>query len=90
MGNFRIAGVAGDRPAMKRLLLTTTVLTGVSLLPFAAHAANPDTWSGATSNAWETPGNWSNGAPTATSAVTISNLTNNPVQLNSNVSLNAG
>jgi fibronectin-binding autotransporter adhesin len=60
-----------------------------ALLPFSAQAANPDAWSGATSNAWETPGNWSAGAPTTTSAVTISNLANNPVQLNSNVSLNA-
>ncbi len=71
----------------QRLGFATALLT--TLVPFAAMAANPDSWNGSTSNAWETGSNWSAGAPTTTSAVTISNLNNNPVQLNSNVSLNA-
>jgi hypothetical protein len=67
--------------------LALALPAAVVLAPCAAQAA-ADTWTGATSNAWETATNWSAGAPTATSAVTISNLTNNPVQINSNVSLN--
>jgi hypothetical protein len=70
----------------KQLLITTAVL---ALTPLVAHAA-AISWTGTSSNAWETAGNWSTGAvPITTSAVTIANLTNNPVQLNSNVSLNA-
>ncbi|MXN93350.1 hypothetical protein GR160_19170, partial [Flavobacterium sp. Sd200] len=38
------------------------------------------TWTGATSTAWATPGNWCGGlVPTATSNVTIANVTNAPV-----------
>lgn len=67
-----------------RFLIATSVL---ALLPVTAQAA-ADNWSGGTSNAWENSANWSGGAPISTSAVTIGNTTNNPVQLNSNVSLN--
>ena len=68
-------------------LAATTALLA-TLMPFAAQAA-AITWTGGTSNAWQTAGNWNTGAaPISTSAVTISNLTNNPVQINSNVSLN--
>jgi fibronectin-binding autotransporter adhesin len=69
----------------KQLLITTAAL---ALAPFAAQAA-AISWTGATSNAWETANNWNTKAvPTTTSAVTIATTTNNPVQLNSNVSLN--
>ena len=82
--------------ARRRALLLGTALAGtVALVPFAAQAAS-DTWQGAGStpatNAWETPGNWTGGLPTTTSGVIINNVNSvtNPVQLNSNVSLNAG
>jgi hypothetical protein len=76
--------------AVKQILLATTVLTGMATLPFAAQAVQPvyDNWTGATSNAWETNGNWSlsNGggstAPTSSSNAQINILTNNPVQVN--------
>jgi hypothetical protein len=67
------------------LAVTTAVL---ALMPLAAQAANPDSWTGGTSSDWSTSTNWSAGVPSTTSAVTISNLTNNPVQLNTNASLN--
>jgi hypothetical protein len=71
----------------QRLGATTALLA--ALLPLAAQAA-PDSWTGATSNSWSTAGNWTAGVPTTTSAVTVGNntLANNPVQINSNVSLN--
>ncbi len=70
----------------KQLLITTAVL---ALTPLVAHGA-AITWTGTTSSAWETGSNWNTGlAPVSTSAVTISNLTHNPVQLNSNVSLSS-
>ena len=57
-------------------------------IPFAAQSATIS-WTGTTSNLWTTGTNWSTGvAPIATSAVTISSLTQNPVQISSNVSLN--
>jgi hypothetical protein len=59
----------------------------VALAPFAAHAAVV-TWNGGTSNAWETASNWTGGLPITTSAVTIGVTSNNPVEINSNVSLN--
>jgi hypothetical protein len=59
----------------------------VALAPDTAQAA-ADNWTGATSNDWSISTNWSAGVPTATSAVTISNLANNPVQINTNVLLN--
>jgi hypothetical protein len=62
----------------------------MALAPLAAHAASPDNWTGATSNAWETGTNWSTGSkPATTSTVTIGVTNNNPVEINSNVSLNA-
>jgi fibronectin-binding autotransporter adhesin len=84
------AGGASLHSRMKTVSMAALALAlsaVVALAPFAAQAA-ADTWNGATSNAWETATNWSAGAPITTSAVTISNLTNNPVQINSNVSLN--
>jgi hypothetical protein len=69
-------------------LKCAVALAGVALAPFAAQAA-ADTWTGTTSNAWETSTNWGAGVPTATSAVTIGVTTNNPVQINSAVLLNA-
>jgi hypothetical protein len=76
------------RVVSTRLLYTTITLSAtMALAPVAAYAAS-DTWSGAVSNVWGTAGNWSAGVPTITSAVTISNLTNNPVLINSNISLN--
>jgi hypothetical protein len=71
--------------SMAALLLA---MPAMALAPSAARAATV-TWNGSVSNAWLTPGNWTGGLPITTSAVTISNLTNNPVQLNGNVSLNA-
>ena len=68
----------------KQLLITTAAL---ALAPFAAQAA-PTSWTGASSNAWNTKGNWSAGAvPGATSGVTIGATKNNPVHLNVNSSL---
>ena len=84
------AGGASLRSRMNKVSMAVLALAlpaAVTLAPIAAQAAT-DTWSGTTSNAWETAGNWSGGAPITTSAVVIANLTNNPVQLNSNVSLN--
>ena len=71
----------------KQLAITTALL---ALTPFAAQVA-AISWTGGVSNVWDTTttGNWTpTGVPTTTSAVTISNLTNNPVQLKANVSLN--
>jgi hypothetical protein len=67
--------------------LALAMPAAVALAPFAAQAA-ADTWTGTTSNAWETGTNWGGGVPTSTSAVTIGVTTNNPVQLNSSISLN--
>jgi hypothetical protein len=66
--------------------LTSLAAAATALMPFAVQAA-PISWTGGTS-AWETGTNWSTGLiPTTTSAVTIGVTTNNPVQINSNVSL---
>jgi hypothetical protein len=68
----------------KQLLITTAAL---ALAPFAAQAA-ATSWTGTTSNAWNTKGNWSaNAVPGATSGVTIGVTKNNPVHLNVNSSL---
>jgi hypothetical protein len=83
---FRPTRVAGCGNRKLKIFLTA----GVALAPLAAQAASPDVWNGATSNAWETGSNWSTGAkPTTTNAVTIGVATHNPVQINSNVFLNA-
>lgn len=69
----------------KQLLISTAAL---ALAPFAAQAA-AISWTGATSSAWGIATNWNTGAvPTTTSAVTIGNATNNPVQITTPVSLN--
>jgi hypothetical protein len=85
------AHAAGRRKQkMKTVSMAALALAmpaAVALAPFAAQAA-ADTWTGTTSNAWETGTNWGGGVPTNTSAVTIGVTTNNPVQLNSSVSLN--
>lgn len=70
----------------KQLAITTAIL---ALTPFAAQAA-AISWVGTTSNAWLTSTNWNpTGLPISTSAVTIGNAANNPVQITTAVSLNS-
>jgi hypothetical protein len=66
---------ADEMTYRKALLITTAAL---ALAPFAAQAT-PTAWTGGTSTAWTTAGNWSAGVPTTTSAVTINTATNNPL-----------
>ena len=57
------AGGASLRSRMKTVSMAALALAlpaAVALAPIAAQAAT-DTWSGTTSNAWETAGNWSGG-----------------------------
>jgi hypothetical protein len=63
--------------------IKAVLMAGVAFVPCAAQAVTVN-WTGTTSNAWETPGNWSGTVGTATSIV-IGTTTNNPVQLNSSV-----
>jgi hypothetical protein len=64
------SSVTGLLPNWKLSYTATSVL-----LTYDANT----TWTGAISSAWNTPGNWTNGVPTASSMVTIPNVTIDPV-----------
>jgi hypothetical protein len=78
-----------SKPISLLTFASAAALAAGALMPSAVQAA-AILWTGGTDNNWMTPGNWSpSGPPITTSAITIGNTTNNPVQISNAVSLNA-
>lgn len=80
LGRAVVRGLASRAVSLMTLLIGSTALTGLALVP--AHAANLD-WGGLFSSDWFVPGNWSTASvPTAADNVTIDTTSPNATVIN--------